>query len=707
MTTKLESEAPRVQVDLRAQFRNISNNSNDSNGNRGSLRISKRCSRRFSIQDDTETNFGISIDSVDSNEGSGLLSDGGGGDTTNFNYSDEYPYFGGPYAHIRKTLDHEYHTTYTKERQWLQDSIIDKLLNEIVVPNNNHKSNSQSISSSSSSSSSSCPPLPCDNGDNHTNNKNSNNNGLGKKRPSDTSLDKLSWMPEEPWLVYLVGTCHAPKSTALRLLLNEDDDDEDEDEDDYSNNGKSGDTKVDRPPRFPILSFVLVDPMEIQSLLPEYESYAAQSQSQSQSQHQNQNQNQNQTNKNTNIDNTEPDSVELISMRKETGYIAEILTRTALHLGTNVVVYTTFWNADWYPRYFELLRGEFCQRKLRIAILHLLAYDERTLYADAAYDALENDDDGGSVDGDHNCDGATSASTGTKTKRAITTTAAAPCMSSTSSTPLLSTIREGSSAALKILRSFSTSTIKTADSSTYGGSIGNSSSFISSSSSGGSSDSSACSMSQNSNKDMINNNITQNESSRIFTAVKALIPHVEYNCLLKATEQNNDVNIETKGITWKSFYTQFKQTSAVTGTVVLDNHGEERCCHLTKTNSVQHRGTNVLIQTFDVNQSTEENHKTDAMEFFGPYAHIRKTLDYKYHKNYRKDRQMLQDAIITDTLDAPRVIDSSGQGEYFKNAHAQKCCFLLVAEFLVYSFSSVCDFNFDHQQYALHPLSHF
>ena len=35
--------------------------------------------------------------------------------------------------------------------------------------------------------------------------------------------------------------------------------------------------------------------------------------------------------------------------------------------------------------------------------------------------------------------------------------------------------------------------------------------------------------------------------------------------------------------------------------------------------------------------------------------------DYSYHKNYCKERQRIQDAIISDTLDAPRIIDHFGQ----------------------------------------------
>lgn len=42
------------------------------------------------------------------------------------NQREQYTFYG-PYAHIRRSLDYDYHCNYSKTRQWLQDSIIDKL----------------------------------------------------------------------------------------------------------------------------------------------------------------------------------------------------------------------------------------------------------------------------------------------------------------------------------------------------------------------------------------------------------------------------------------------------------------------------------------------------------------------------------------------------------------------------------------------------
>jgi len=63
---------------------------------------------------------------------------------------------------------------------------------------------------------------------------------------------------------------------------------------------------------------------------------------------------------------------------------------------------------------------------------------------------------------------------------------------------------------------------------------------------------------------------------------------------------------------------------------------------------------------FSIEKSTEENHMSDDMYFYGPYAHIRKTLDYTYHCNYRRERQLLQDAIIGEFLTKASIKDKAG-----------------------------------------------
>ena len=63
---------------------------------------------------------------------------------------------------------------------------------------------------------------------------------------------------------------------------------------------------------------------------------------------------------------------------------------------------------------------------------------------------------------------------------------------------------------------------------------------------------------------------------------------------------------------------------------------------------------------FSVLTSTEENHSTYSMNFYGQFAHIRKTLDYNYHKNYTFERQRFQDAIIREFLKATLFTDENG-----------------------------------------------
>ena len=60
-------------------------------------------------------------------------------------------------------------------------------------------------------------------------------------------------------------------------------------------------------------------------------------------------------------------------------------------------------------------------------------------------------------------------------------------------------------------------------------------------------------------------------------------------------------------------------------------------------------------------KSTEENHKSLDMNFYGPFAHIRKTLDYEYHRNYTFERQKYQDTIILEFLHAAIIEDKDGE----------------------------------------------
>lgn len=233
--------------------------------------------------------------------------------------------FYGPYAHIRRDLDYQYHKNYTKQRQWLQDSIIDKLLNEIVT------------------------------GDQH------DDQTVADKQKSlllkESSLDanspsaqKLCCVPVDPWLIYVAGTEKSNRSFTIKCLLeNTSDDSPSNDAAETDSAASSADAAANRRmPRFPILGFVLVDSREIRSLLPEYQCY-----SQSIGQ-------------------------ELAAnlTKCETGYISEILTRAALQAGTNVLVYGGLRDSEWYKHYFTSLKRSF--HNLKIAVLHIVGPHEKS-----------------------------------------------------------------------------------------------------------------------------------------------------------------------------------------------------------------------------------------------------------------------------------------------------------------------------------------
>lgn len=63
--------------------------------------------------------------------------------------------------------------------------------------------------------------------------------------------------------------------------------------------------------------------------------------------------------------------------RKESGYVAEILTLAALQRGKNVLVDGSLRDCDWYEIYFARLREEF--PALRLAILHVTAPKEAVI----------------------------------------------------------------------------------------------------------------------------------------------------------------------------------------------------------------------------------------------------------------------------------------------------------------------------------------
>ena len=66
---------------------------------------------------------------------------------------------------------------------------------------------------------------------------------------------------------------------------------------------------------------------------------------------------------------------------------------------------------------------------------------------------------------------------------------------------------------------------------------------------------------------------------------------------------------------------------------------------------------------YDWSLSTEENYRSDVdCQLYGRYAAIRTTLDYSYHSNYTKERQLVQDDIIDILLNIATIADPSSGG---------------------------------------------
>lgn len=59
-------------------------------------------------------------------------------------------------------------------------------------------------------------------------------------------------------------------------------------------------------------------------------------------------------------------------------------------------------------------------------------------------------------------------------------------------------------------------------------------------------------------------------------------------------------------------------------------------------------------------QSTEDTYRIPFLQFYGKYASLRSTLDYNYHSNYSRARQLLQDEILENILNNTWIIGEDG-----------------------------------------------
>jgi hypothetical protein len=54
--------------------------------------------------------------------------------------------------------------------------------------------------------------------------------------------------------------------------------------------------------------------------------------------------------------------------------------------------------------------------------------------------------------------------------------------------------------------------------------------------------------------------------------------------------------------------------------------------------------------TYSYHKSTEENYASEDMYFYGDFADIRAQLDYSWHRNYTKQRQLFQDQLVRNCV---------------------------------------------------------
>jgi len=142
---------------------------------------------------------------------------------------------------------------------------------------------------------------------------------LSKSNANITDSDGDSCIsPINPWIVFTAGAMGSGKSYTIKQLHK------------YN--------------RFPLDTFITVDPDEIRRLLPEFEWYLSHN----------------------------PEMAGEHT-RKEAGFLAEMLTQISLENGRNVLVDGSLKDAEWYHDYFHLLKKEYGEHGLRIGILHVTA----------------------------------------------------------------------------------------------------------------------------------------------------------------------------------------------------------------------------------------------------------------------------------------------------------------------------------------------
>lgn len=155
------------------------------------------------------------------------------------------------------------------------------------------------------------------------------------------------------------------------------------------------------------------------------------------------------------------------------------------------------------------------------------------------------------------------------------------------------------------------------------------------------------------------------------TALERVSPLADYYCTIW-NDDNQELELRTEGQDWDTFRTNFQQTCSwiprdlrkspaeIKRDMFRDEEKKEVSLEAVLADIRKPHRYHKRRRTFSVLLSTEENHMAPKLEFFGAYSHIRETLDYEYHVPYTRERQSLQDAIITDMLSTAVIKDKNG-----------------------------------------------
>lgn len=128
------------------------------------------------------------------------------------------------------------------------------------------------------------------------------------------------------------------------------------------------------------------------------------------------------------------------------------------------------------------------------------------------------------------------------------------------------------------------------------------------------------------------------EIPSIFEELK---PKVNYTCEIFVQENQVNLLSDTDWDEFQSTWMQSPKHNKSHLTRELQRKAYMLAFNAAPPKPIRHR------RVFSAMSSTEDNYQTSSMEFYGEYHHIRSQLDYTYHKNYTKQRQLLQDRIIS------------------------------------------------------------